>query len=116
MKFEVHESTTHTSAEITELDHVIDSEQAFLDIIVNIPHDRILFREEMFIPAFFDLKTGLAGAILQKVSLYRLKIGIIGDYSKYSSKSLRDFIYESNRQGQVIFHADKSEILEKLAL
>ncbi|MCG8570426.1 MAG: DUF4180 domain-containing protein [Spirochaetes bacterium] len=30
-------------------------------------------------------------------------MAIIGDFSIYSSKSLKDFIYESNKTGQVIF-------------
>ena len=32
-----------------------------------------------------------------------MKLAIAGDFSKYESKSLRDFIYESNKGGQVVF-------------
>ena len=56
-------------------------------------------------PDFFDLKTRFAGEILQKFSNYDVKLAIVGDFSKYSSKSLRDFIYESNK-GKLIFFAD----------
>jgi hypothetical protein len=52
---------------------------------------------------FFDLKTGLAGDILQKFSTYQGRLAIIGDFSKYESKSLKDFIYESNKQGRINF-------------
>ena len=52
---------------------------------------------------FFKLNTGLAGAILQKFSTYRMFLAIEGDFSHVPSKSLSDFIYESNKQGRIIF-------------
>ncbi|NLV58366.1 MAG: DUF4180 domain-containing protein [Clostridiales bacterium] len=57
---------------------------------------------------FFDLKNGLAGEILQKFSNYRMKLAIVGDFSGYRSKSLRDFIGECNR-GSLIFFEDNEE-------
>lgn len=53
--------------------------------------------------AFFDLKTKLAGDILQKFSTYQGRLAIIGDFSKYDSQSLRDFIYESNKGRRINF-------------
>ena len=52
---------------------------------------------------FFDLKSGIAGEILQKFSNYRIRLAIVGDFSKYTNKSLKDFIYESNKGGQINF-------------
>jgi hypothetical protein len=60
---------------------------------------------------FFDLKTGLAGDILQKFSNYRMKLAIIGDFSGYKSKNLRDFIRESNRWGIICFVDSLDEAL-----
>ena len=54
-------------------------------------------------PKFFDLKSGFAGDMLQKFSNYRMKLAIIGDFSTYQSKSLRDFIFESNKMGRICF-------------
>jgi hypothetical protein len=65
---------------------------------------------------FFDLKTGLAGDILQKFSNYQMKLAIAGEFSNISSKSLRDFIRESNRQGQVCFVESEEEGLRVLEL
>jgi hypothetical protein len=65
--------------------------------------DTIMIRRETFHPAFFDLKTGMAGEILQKFSNYRMKLAIIGDYTDITSKSLKDFIRESNRRGTINF-------------
>jgi hypothetical protein len=54
-------------------------------------------------PDFFDLKTKLAGEILQKFSNYRMRLAIIGDFSELKSKSLRDFIRESNKGKTICF-------------
>jgi hypothetical protein len=82
-----------------------------LDLMANSPSATLAIHQESLHPDFFDLKTGLAGEMLQKISNYRRRLIIIGDYANIASKSLRDFIYESNKTGKVIF----SEDLEKAA-
>jgi hypothetical protein len=72
---------------------------------------KIILHENSLDPRFFDLKTGLAGEILQKFSNYRMKLAIVGDFSKYTSKSLRDFIRESNRTGIILFAESVDQIL-----
>ena len=47
--------------------------------------------------AFFSLRTGLAGEILQKFVNYQMRLAIVGEYDHYTSKPLQDFIRESNR-------------------
>ena len=64
---------------------------------------------------FFDLKTGIAGELLQKFSNYRMRVAIIGDFSKYESRSLQDFIRESNKGKTVCFVDSLERALEKLA-
>lgn len=63
----------------------------------------IAINKSLISESFFDLKTRLAGDILQKFINYRVKIAIIGDFSMYTSKSLKDFIYECNK-GKDIFY------------
>jgi hypothetical protein len=75
---------------------------------------KIIIYEKNIIPDFFDLKTGIAGDILQKFSTYNVRLAIIGDFSKYSSKSLRDFIFESNKLGRINFVDSIEEAKEKL--
>ncbi len=65
-------------------------------------------------PDFFDLKTGLAGEILQKFSNYDKKLAIVGDFSNYNSKSLHDFMYESNKIGRIFFVNSVEAAKEKL--
>ncbi len=52
---------------------------------------------------FFILSSGIAGEILQKFINYQFRIAIYGDYSQYTSKPLKDFIYESNNGHSVFF-------------
>ena len=63
---------------------------------------------------FFDLKTGLAGEILQKFSNYRMRLAIIGDFTDVKSKALRDFIRESNTRGTINFVATSEEAIARL--
>jgi hypothetical protein len=63
---------------------------------------------------FFVLSTKIAGEILQKFVTYQCKLAIFGDYSNYSSKSLLDFIYESNKGSHIFFVATEEEAIDKL--
>lgn len=63
---------------------------------------------------FFILSSGLAGDILQKYINYHIRAAIYGDYSRYTSKPLRDFIYESNQGTNFFFTATKEEAVQKL--
>ena len=74
----------------------------------------VLYKESLN-ESFFDLKTGLAGEILQKFSNYRFKLAIVGDFSHYTSKSLKDFIYECNKGNMVYFKEDLDSALSALA-
>jgi hypothetical protein len=63
----------------------------------------IIVRKENITDNFFDLSTGIAGEILQKFSTYNMRLAIIGDYANINSKSLKDFIYESNKTKRIVF-------------
>lgn len=63
----------------------------------------LIIHQKNIIPGFFDLKTKIAGEILQKFSNYRMRLAIIGDFTAFNSKSLKDFIRESNRYGIIRF-------------
>jgi hypothetical protein len=76
--------------------------------------DRMIIHNKSLHPDFFDLKTRVAGEILQKFSNYRMRLAIVGDFSSFKSKSLRDFIRESNRTGTINFVATIDEALLRL--
>jgi len=64
---------------------------------------KILLHENSLHPNFFKLKSGLAGEVLQKFVNYHVKLAVVGDFNKYTSKSLKSFIYESNNENQFFF-------------
>ena len=64
---------------------------------------------------FFVLSTCLAGEILQKFINYKVRFAIYGDFSKYTSKPLKDFMYESNKGKDVYFQPTVSLAVDKLA-
>jgi hypothetical protein len=76
--------------------------------------NRIVVWEKNLHTDFFRLSTGLAGDILQKFSNYKIKLAIIGEFSKYKSKSLQDFIRESNNGNSIFFVGSLEEATEKL--
>jgi hypothetical protein len=62
-----------------------------------------IIKKENLNHGFYDLKTGFAGELLQKISNYSKRLAIIGDFSQIKSGALKDFIYESNKTERVIF-------------
>lgn len=90
----------------------------FMDLLGNANYEGaigIIIGQAQLPDGFFDLKTGIAGEILQKFSNYRMKLSIIGDFSIYSSKSLKDFIFESNRQGHISFTDSMENAIRRLS-
>jgi Domain of unknown function (DUF4180) len=66
---------------------------------------------------FFRLRTGVAGAFLQKFVMYGVHIVILGniDEAVATSAALRDFVRESNRGTAIWFCKDEKELAAKLA-
>ena len=92
--------------------------QSALDFIVQVKYasgcDRVVLFKEAVCEAFFILSSGLAGEILQKFVNYQVKLAVVGEYSNYTSKPLKDFICESNKGKDVFFVATQQEAFEKL--
>jgi hypothetical protein len=68
-------------------------------------------------PGFLDLKTGLAGAVLQKFVNYGRQVVVLGDVqpAAEASAALREFVHESNRGRHVWFVRDLDALKVKLA-
>lgn len=85
---------------------LISGADDILDLIAEVSlneSNKLVIHRDSLHPDFFDLKTKMAGEILQKFSNYRMKLAIVGDFSSVKSRSLNDFIRESNRMGIVTF-------------
>lgn len=93
--------------------------QSALDLIMSVKYNagtnKIIIDKKIIAEEFFILSTGLAGEILQKFINYDVKAAIYGDYSKYTSKPLKDFIYESNNGKDVFFVSSIDEAVQKLS-
>ncbi|MCP4313313.1 MAG: DUF4180 domain-containing protein [Bacteroidetes bacterium] len=116
MEFIEHKKGSELIVEVTSDRVIINDEQEALEIIANIAYlydsHLIILHADNLMGDFFDLKSGLAGGVLQKFSNYRARVAIVGDFSQYSSKSLKEFILESNKGRIVNFLPDVSEALE----
>lgn len=97
---------------------VITDAQSALDILMTANYEvgtkNIVINKELITEDFFILSRGLAGDVLQKYINYGGRIAIYGDYSHYTSKPLKDFIYESNKGKDVFFVATKDEAIDIL--
>ncbi len=106
MEIKIHTIDDRKIAEIISDDIVLQTVEDAVDLIGNMSYqgfDKLIIHEENMISDFFELKNKIAGNILQKFSQYSMPLAIIGDFEKYESKSLNDFIFESNKGKQINF-------------
>ena len=107
-----------TCAVVNSNEIVITDAQSALDVLMSAKYDigtkNIVVDKKLITEDFFILSKGLAGEILQKYVNYGGRIAIYGDYSHYTSKPLKDFIYESNKGKDVFFVATQDEAVEML--
>ena len=107
-----------TCAVVNSNEIVITDTQSALDVLMSAKYDigtkNIVVDKKLIAEDFFILSKGLAGEILQKYVNYGGRIAIYGDYSHYTSKPLKDFIYESNKGKDVFFVATQDEAVEML--
>ncbi|MCZ4224291.1 DUF4180 domain-containing protein [Pedobacter rhodius] len=118
MKIEKHTINNTDIAEIISTDVIINNTEDGLDLLGNLYYqgfDKVIIDKQNITPDFFDLKNGIAGEILQKFSNYRVSLAIVGDFSTYQSRSIKDFIYESNKGKHINFLASTAEALQKFA-
>ena len=113
-----HQTDGLTFLEIRSEEQFINNVQDVLDLFGELYgqyYDGIILYERNITHDFFDLQTRLAGEILQKFSNYRIRLVIVGDWSKYTSRSLEAFICESNRGKTVNFSSSPTEALKLLS-
>ena len=118
MEVKTHQVNDAKIAEVISTDMVIRTIEDGSDLLGNLyyqDYDKIVVYQENITPEFFDLETGMAGEILQKFSNFRVVLAIVGDFTRYSGKSLNAFILESNKARQINFVSSLSEALSKLS-
>ncbi len=104
---------------IDSCEKLITDVSSALDLMATVSYETgcsdLAINKEAIADGFFILSTRLAGDILQKFVNYHFRLAIWGDFSKYTSKPLRDFIYESNNGNDVFFVGSRDEAVAKLA-
>lgn len=118
MNIQVHQHNETAIAEVTSDQILVHTPGDGLQLMVDLYYQgygEMILHEQNITPDFFDLKTGIAGEILQKFTTYRVRLAIVGDFGRYDSKSLRDFIFESNKGRQVNFVSSVEEAVGRLA-
>ena len=118
MTIEKIEKDNNVLALITGNEKIITDVQSALDAAMSVKYEintnKIIIDKKLIAEDFFILSTGLAGEILQKYINYDVKMAVYGDYSRYTSKPLKDFIYESNNGKDVFFVPSIDEAVKKL--
>lgn len=98
---------------------VITDAQSAIDLLMSAQYDvgskDIVIPKQLVVEDFFVLSTGLAGEVLQKYVNYGGRMAIYGDYSRYTSKPLKDFMYESNKGRDFFFVSTRDEAVAALA-
>lgn len=95
-------------ADLTAPDVIGEAYDADPDIIA-VPVSRLA-------PGFLDLSTRIAGEVFQKMEQYGRRLVILGDIADKvaASKSLHDFVYETNRRGHHLFMPDHESLIARL--
>ena len=118
MQIDLHSEQDITIAEIVSSEVILYTAQDALELFGNFYPEHVhgvMLHEHNLPPEFFQLRTRLAGDILQKFVNYGVKLAIVGDFSHYQSKALADFIYESNQGNHFFFAATRAEAMGRLA-
>ena len=107
--------TIKNIAVVNSREVVITDGQSALDFMMSVSYTTecncITLNKSALCEDFFKLSTGIAGDVLQKFVNYNLKFAIIGDFSEYTSKSFKDFVYENNKGNHILFLADENEAI-----
>ncbi|MGW0738168.1 DUF4180 domain-containing protein [Streptomyces sp. NPDC002851] len=97
----------------------IAADSDVLDLIGNAGYQGaqwVIIPAERFDETFFQLRTRVAGNMVQKFAQYGMGLVVLGDISRHteSSSALQDFVRECNRGRQTWFLADDGELGERL--
>ncbi|RKJ40283.1 DUF4180 domain-containing protein [Acutalibacter sp. 1XD8-33] len=97
---------------------LITGPQEALDLAMTVKYEtgaqRLVLPKRLVAEEFFILSSGMAGEILQKYVNYQIKLAVFLGGSRYTSKPLHDFIYESNQGRDFFFVETEEEAVRRL--
>ena len=119
MKTEVIKKNKTEIAVISSDKLLITDVQSALDLIMTVKYEtgceNIAVNKGAIVDDFFVLSSCLAGEILQKFINYGVRFAIYGDFSKYTSKPLKDFMYECNKGKDIYFQPTAYLAVDRLS-
>ena len=110
---ENHRNTAYLTSNSEQV--LLTTEDDIMDLLVKIGEyevDKVLLYHYQLDPAFFDLKSGLLGVLLQKCVTYRIQLAIVIPYETITDDRIKELIYEANQRHQYRFYNQKDEALE----
>ncbi|SHK87957.1 DUF4180 domain-containing protein [Hespellia stercorisuis] len=119
MKIEIINTNNIEVAVVSSDELLITDVQSALDLVMTVKYEtgctNIAISKSAIINDFFVLSTCLAGEILQRFINYDVRLAIYGDFTKYTSKPLKDFMYESNNGKDFYFQPTVTLAVNKLS-
>lgn len=76
--------------------------------------NKLLINQSNINPDFFDLSTGLAGEILQKIANYQLHTAFVVDPQTIKSKRFMELMSEANHLQEYRFFTDRQAAINWL--
>lgn len=119
MRTEIIKKNNTKVAVVNSDELLITDVSSALDFIMTVKYEtgctNIAVNKEAVANDFFVLSSCLAGEILQKFINYGIRFAIYGDFSGYTSKPLKDFMYESNQGKDIYFQPTASLAVDRLS-
>ncbi len=116
MTIHTHTNGNKKTAEIVSDEVIINNAEDAINLLGDLyfgDYSKLIIYEKDIVPEFFNLRTGIAGEILQKFSNYRIELAIVGNFEKHTSQSIRNFIYESNKGKHINFVKSIEEAIQR---
>ncbi len=117
MDFQLIEMHQQRIAKVVAEQVVVSTPRDALEMIANASYQQatgIIVEEQHLAPGFFDLRSGLAGELLQKCANYQVKLAVVGEFEEFKSQSLQAFMAECNRGTAVFFVADTEAAIARI--
>lgn len=112
MNYKVIEKENKRYIELISCEAPINTEQDALDLIgLCGGHDTclLMLHSQVLSDDFFKLKTGVAGAVLQKFTNYQIKVVAVVPEERVSVGKFKDMMIETNRGNQFRIYWDRAE-------
>jgi len=102
-----------TVSELVGEGALLNTEDDALDLMMSAGARFILVHGSRVNPDFSRVATGPAGAVLQKFTMYAVRLAIVGDISPFMTKNFDAFFRESNRCGDYLFLPATKEAIRR---